>query len=101
METFPEFINQGIPSNGNPGHFPSFGNVGTPYMETLSLLGLTVGFPIWLFSTSVVPNVSATVPSIPLPKQHHVDSEVDLSPSSHISSSSSSTLLGESLDLSN
>ena len=57
METFPEFTNQGIPSDGNPGHFPPFGNVGAPYMATLSLPGLIVGF----FSTSVVSNVSATV----------------------------------------
>ena len=81
--------------------FSSFGNVGAPYMATLSLPGLTVGLPVWLFSTSVVLNVSATVQSVPPPEQHHVDSKVDLSPSSPVSASSSSTLPGESLDSSN
>ena len=101
MATFSEFTNQGIPSEGNPGHFPPFGNVGSPYMATLSLPGLTVGFPVWLFSTSVVPNVSTTIQSVPPPEQHHVDSNVDLSPSSPVSASSFSTSPGESLDSSN
>ena len=101
METFPEFTNQGIPSNGNPSHFPLFGNVGAPYMATLSLPGLTVGLPVWLFSTSVVPNVSAAFQSVSPPKQHHVDSKVDLSPSSPVSASSPSTSPRESLDSSN
>ena len=101
METFSEFTNQGIPSKGNPGHFPPFGNVGAPFMATLSLPGLTVGLPVWLFSTSVVPNISATVQSVPPPEQHHGDSKVDLSPSSPVSVSSSSTSPGESLDSSN
>ena len=101
MATFSEFTNQGIPSEGNPSHFPPFGNVGAPYMETLSLPGLTVGLPVWLFSTSVVPNVSATGQSVPPPEQHHVDSKVDLSPSSPVSASSSSTSPGESLGSSN
>ena len=101
METFPEFTNQGIPSDGNPGPFPPFGNFDAPYMATLSLLGLTVGLPVWLFSTSVVPNVSPTVHSSPPPEQHHVDSKVDLSPSSLVSASSSSTSPSESMDLSN
>ena len=101
MATFPKFTNQGIPSEGNPGPFPPFGNVGAPYMATLSLPGLTVGFPVWFFSTSMVPNVPATVQSVPLPEQHHVDSKVELSPSSSVYASSSSTSPGESMDLSN
>ena len=101
MATFPEFTNQGIPFEGNPVPFPPFGNFGAPYMATLSLHGLTVGFPVWLFSTSVVPNVSDTGQSVSPPEQHHVDSKVDLSPSSSISTSSSSTSPGESLDSSN
>ena len=98
MATFLDFTNQGIPSYGNPSPFSPFGNVGAPYMATLSLPGLNVGLPVWLFSTSVIPNVSDTVQSVPPPEQHHVDSKVDLSPSSPISSSSSSTSPGESLD---
>ena len=101
MATFPEFTNQGIPSDRNLGPFPPFGNVGAPYMATLSLPGLTVGFLVWLFSTSVVPNVSATGQSVPLPEKHHVDSKVDLSPSSPVSASSSSTFPSESFDSSN
>ena len=101
MENFPEFTNQGIPFEGNPGPFPPFGNVGAPYMATLSLPGLTIGLPVWLFSTSVVPSVLAAVPSTPLPEQRHVDSKVDLSPSSLVSSSSSFTSPGESLDSNN
>ena len=101
MATFSEFTNQGIPSDGNPGLFPPFGNVGAPYMATLSLPGLTVGLPVWFFSTSVVPNVSATGQSVPPPEQNHVDSKVDLSPSSPIYASSSSTSPTESLDSSN
>ena len=69
METFPEFSNQGVPSEGSPSHFPSLGNIGAPYMATLSLPGLTVGLPVWLFSTSVVSSVPATVPSTPPPEQ--------------------------------
>ena len=89
------------PSNGDPCHFPPFGNVGAPYMATLSLPGLTVGLPIWLFSTSVIPSVSIVGQSVPPPEQHHVDSKVGLSHSSSVSTSSSSTSLGESLDSSN
>ena len=101
METFMEFTNQGIPSEGNLGPFPSFGNVGAPYMATLSLPGLTVGFPVWLFSTSVVPSAPTSVRPSPPPTQHHVDSKVDLSSSSPVSSSSSSTSPGEGLDSNN
>ena len=101
MEMFPEFANPRIPSEGNPGPLPSFGNVGAPSMATLSFPGLTVGFPLWLFSTSVVLSVPSIIhPYAPLEK-HHVASKVDLSPSSPISSSSSSTSPGESLDCSN
>ena len=101
MANFSEFTNPGIPSDGNFGHLPPFGNVGAPYMATLSLPGLTVGLPVWLFSTSLVPTVSTAGQSVPPPEQHHVDSKVDLSPSLPISASSSSTLPGESLDSSN
>jgi len=98
MATFPGFTSPSSPPDGNPGHFPPLGNVGAPYMEMLSLPGLTVGLPVWLFSTSLVPTVSSTSPSVPPPEQHHVDPKMDLSPSTPTSTSSSSTLLGESLD---
>ena len=85
----------------SPSPFPAFGNVGAPYMVTLSLPGLTVGFPVWLFLTSVVPSGLTSVQPSHLPEKNHVDSKVDLSPSSPVSSSSSSTLPGDSLDSSN
>ena len=104
MATFSEFTNQGIPSEGNHGPFPTFGNVGAPYMETLSLPGLTTSLHIWLFSTSVVLNIqTASQPSSPPPEpcQTHVDPKVDPSPSLPISSPCYSSFLGESLDSSN
>ena len=99
MENFPGFSNQGFPSGGIPGTFPALGNIGAPYMATLSLPGLTIGFPMWLFPTAVVPTI--VPPSTSPPEQHHVGSKVDPSPSSPISTSSSSTSLGESIDSSN
>ena len=99
MATFPGFSDQGIPSGGIPSPFPALGNIGAPYMVTLSLPGLTVGLPVWLFPTSIVPTI--VPPSTSPPKQHHVDSKVDPSPSSPVAASSSSTSLGESIDSSN
>ena len=104
MAIVPKFTNQGIPSDGNLGPFPSFENVGTPYMAMLSLPGLTICFPVWLFSTPMVPNVQATSqPSSSSPKkcQPHVDPRVDPSPSSLISSPHSSSSPGESIYSSN
>ncbi len=49
-----ESTNQGFTLEGNPSPFSSWGNFGAPHMATLSLPGLTIGLPIWLFSTSVV-----------------------------------------------
>lgn len=101
METFPESTSQGFPSNGNPCIFPSFGNVGAPYIVTLSLPGLTIGLLVWLFSTSVVPSILTPLQIFPSFESYHDDSKVDLSPSSPVSSSSPSTLPGESLKSSN
>ena len=101
MATFTGFTNLGSPSDGNPGQFPPLGNVGAPYMATLSLPGLTVGLPVWLFSTSLVSTVSTVSSSVPPPEQRHVDPKVDLSPSTPTSTSSSCTSPGESLDSNN
>ena len=101
MANFSGFTNPSSPPEGNPGHFPPLGNVGAPYMATLSLPGLTIGLPVWLFSTSLVPVVSPTDQSVSPPEQPHIDSKVDLSPSTPTSTSSSSTSPGESLDSSN
>ena len=36
--------------------FPPYGHVGPPFMAMLSLLGLTIGLPMWLFSNPVIEN---------------------------------------------
>ena len=66
MENVPEFINLGTPPNENPSTFPCFGNVGPPYMATLSLPGFTIGLSIWLFSTSLAPNADDTIKQHPI-----------------------------------
>jgi len=53
-----ESTNQGIPLGGNPSPFSSWGDVGASHMATLSLPGLTIGLPVWLFSTSIVQNTT-------------------------------------------
>jgi hypothetical protein len=61
MASNPRSTNGGTPSPGEPYTFPSFGNFGPPYVATLSLPGLTIGLPVWLFPTPVIlnpPNVS-------------------------------------------
>ena len=91
MATNLESINQGIPLDGNPSPFPPFGNIGAPYMATLSLLGLTIGFPVWLFSTSLVQNaVISPLSSSPPTRQNQppIDPKVDPLLSSSVVSSS-------------
>ena len=107
METVPEFTNQGTPLNENPSTFPFFGNVGPPYMVTLSLSGFTIGLMIWLFSTSlgantpIVPPQPDASPQQSSPSQNH-QAHVDPLPSSpNISSSVSSSSLGKILDATN
>jgi len=76
--------NEGTPLPGEPFVFPSYGNVGTPYITTLSLPGLTVGLLVWLFSTPIISNEVASDVSTPPIHQPHVD----LSPSSFVRSPS-------------
>ena len=104
MATVPEFTNQGIPSDGNPSPFPSFGNFGAPYMVTLSLLGLSIGLPVWLFSPPVISNTQITSePRSPshTPSPPHVNLKVDPFNYSPASAPCSSSLLGEGLNSSN
>jgi len=101
MEIVLGSTNQGNTSDGNLGPFPSFGNISAPYMEMLSILGFTIGFLVWLFSTPMVLNVQTAyqLVSPPLgPYQSLVDS---LHYSPVHSSSSSSSLSGESLQVIN
>jgi hypothetical protein len=90
MASVPEMTNEGTSTPGEPFVFPSYGNIGPPHIATLSLPGLTIGLPVWLFSTQVIPNaVSASVVSTsPQENQPHVDP----SPSSPVRSSSPSSL---------
>jgi hypothetical protein len=90
MASVPGMTNEGTPSPGEPFVFPSYGNIGPPHIATLSLPGLTIGLPVWLFSTQVISNaVSASVTSTS-PQEHQP--HVDPSPSSPVRSSSSSSL---------
>jgi hypothetical protein len=90
MASVPEMTNEGTSAPGEPFVFPSYGNIGPPHIATLSLPGLTIGLPVWLFSTQVILNaVSASVISTsPQENQPHVDP----SPSSPVRSSSPSSL---------
>jgi len=93
-----ESTNQGIPFEGNPSPFSSWGNIAALYIATLSLPGITIGLPVWLFSTSIIQNTMIPEQS----NQHPVDTEVDPSPSSSfVSPSPSSSSLGENSDVSN
>jgi hypothetical protein len=108
MVSVPGLTNEGTPAPGEPFVFPSYGNIGPPHIATLSLLGLTIGLPVWLFSTLVILNVvSASVTSTsPQEHQPHVDpspsrparssSPSSLARSPSISSSSSSEIYGAS-----
>jgi hypothetical protein len=90
MASVPGMTNEGTPTPGEPFIFPSYGNIGPPHIATLSLPGLTIGLPVWLFSTQVIPNaVSASVTSTS-PQEHQP--HVDPSPSSPVRSSSPSSL---------
>jgi hypothetical protein len=90
MASVPEMTNEGTSAPGEPFVFPSYGNIGPPHIATLSLPGLTIGLPVWLFSTQVIPNaVSASVVSTS-PQEHQP--HVDPSPSSPVRSSSPSSL---------
>ena len=105
MATNPESTDQGIPFDGNPIPFPPFGNIGAPYMATLSLPGFTIGLPVWLFSTSLVQNVVISLQSSTPPtgqNQPPIDPKVDPLPSSLVvSSSPSSSSPSESIDTTN
>jgi hypothetical protein len=90
MASVPRMTNEGTPALGEPFIFPSYGNIDHPHIATLSLLGLTIGLSVWLFSTQVIPNaVSASIISTS-PQEHQP--HVDPSPSSPVSSSSPSLL---------
>jgi hypothetical protein len=91
MASNPGSTNGGTPYPGEPYTFPSFGNFGPPYVTTLSLPGLTIGLPVWLFPTSVIPNppnvsVAPNTLDVNTPPTHQP--HVDFSPSLSIKSPS-------------
>jgi hypothetical protein len=101
--------NEGTPFPGEPFCFPSYENIGPPHIATLSLLGLTIGLLVWLFSTQVIPNavIASVVSTSTQEHQPHVDPSpsslvISSSPSSLARSSSISySLLSESFEASN
>jgi hypothetical protein len=90
MALIPRMTNEGTPFPREPFVFPSYENVGPPYVAILSLPGLTIGLPVWLFSTQVIPN-AASASVVRNPPQEH-QPHVDPSPSSPVISSSPSPL---------
>jgi hypothetical protein len=82
--------NEGTAAPEEPFVFPSYGNIGPPHIATSSLLGLTIGLPMWLFSTQVITNaISASiVRTSPQEHQPHVNP----SPSTPVRSSLPSSL---------
>ena len=58
--------------------FPPYGDVGPLVMAMLSLPGLTIGLPVWLFSSPVIP--CTPVSSDPNPSSQEHQPHVDPSP---------------------
>jgi hypothetical protein len=64
--------NEGINFPREPFIFPSYGNVGPPYIATLSHMGLTIGLSVRFFSTLLISNARASYVSTPPTHQPHV-----------------------------
>jgi hypothetical protein len=90
MASVPEMTNEGTFVPWEPFVFPSYGNIGPPHIATLSLPGLTIGLPVWLFSTQIIPNVVSASVTRTSPQEHQP--HVDPSPSSPVRSSFPSSL---------
>jgi hypothetical protein len=75
MALVPRTTNEGTPTSGEPFVFPAYENIVLPYIATLSLPGLTIGLPVWLFSTQVILNVASASVASTSPQEHqpHVD----------------------------
>jgi hypothetical protein len=75
MVLVPRTTNEASHAPGESFVFPFYGNIGPPYIATLSLPGLTIGFSVWLFSTSVIPNETNALIVRNPPQEHqpHVD----------------------------
>jgi hypothetical protein len=100
MASVPGMTTKGTPAPGEPFFFPSYGNIGPPHISTLSLPGITIGLPVWFFSTQVIPNVVSASVTSTSPQEHQP--HIDPSPSSFaMPPSVSSSLSGESSEVSN
>jgi hypothetical protein len=91
MASTPGSTNGGTTCPGEPFTFPSFGNIGPPYIATLSLLGFTIELPVWLFPTPVILNLPSALATpntsdVNTPPTHQP--HVEFSPSSLIKSPS-------------
>jgi hypothetical protein len=98
MASNPGSTNGGTPSSGEPYTFPSFGNFGSPYVATLSLPGLTIGLPVWLFPTPVIlnpPNVSVAPNTLDVNTPPTHQPHVEFSPSSPSEISKASSQVGQ------
>jgi hypothetical protein len=78
------------PDLGEPFVFPSYRKFGPPYINTLSLPGIAIGLPIWLFPTLLILNATSDSVVRTSPKQHQP--HVDPSPYSPVRSSFPSSL---------
>jgi hypothetical protein len=70
MGSVPRTTNEGTPILGIPFVSPSVGNIGSPYITTLSLPRFTIGLSVWLFSTSVNINAMSSL-YVSTPPQYH------------------------------
>jgi hypothetical protein len=90
MASVPGMTNEATHAPWETFVFPSYRNVGPPHIATLSLPGLTIGLPVWLFSTQVILNATSASVVSTFPQKHQP--HVDPSPSSPVRSSSPSSL---------
>jgi hypothetical protein len=94
MASVPGMTNEETLASRETFVFPSYRNVGPPYIATLSLTGLTIGLIVWLFSTPVILNAASASVVSTSPQEHQP--HVDPSHSSPVRSSLPSSLVRSS-----
>jgi hypothetical protein len=75
MASVPGTTNEGTPFPRISFVSRSVGHVSPPYISTLTLRGLTIGLPVWLFSTPVNVNApsASSISTPPEDHQPHID----------------------------